>query len=146
MSSLITARASSSTEIAPPDGEDLPDHLKPKLTSTPRTPWAPRGRTTEDPTRGSIFWEAEEIESSPGEGSDASGETYLGISPTSYHAEVRHFKVEWLSTERLSFRSVYGLRNPWNANREVKVARDGTEIEPSVGKCLIDMFRTSSFA
>jgi YT521-B-like domain len=30
-----------------------------------------------------------------------------------------------------------GLRNPWNRNLEVKIARDGQEIEPSVGATLV---------
>src|SRR5271170_2491143 len=32
------------------------------------------------------------------------------------------------------------LRNPWNGNREVKISRDGTEIEPSVGARLLKEF------
>ncbi|KAK5003802.1 hypothetical protein LTR60_006726, partial [Cryomyces antarcticus] len=44
------------------------------------------------------------------------------------------FKIEWISTNRLPFYRTRGLRNPWNANREVKIARDGTELETSVGK------------
>ncbi|CDO77163.1 hypothetical protein BN946_scf184657.g38 [Trametes cinnabarina] len=30
------------------------------------------------------------------------------------------------------------LRNPWNHDREVKVSRDGTELEPSVGQALLE--------
>ncbi|KAG6877696.1 hypothetical protein C0993_005021 [Termitomyces sp. T159_Od127] len=47
------------------------------------------------------------------------------------------FKLEWLSTEKISFQKTRHLRNPWNHNREVKVSRDGTELEPSVGRKLI---------
>jgi hypothetical protein len=54
----------------------------------------------------------------------------------------RPFRVQWLSTERVPFHRTRGLRNPWNANREVKIARDGTEIEPSVGERLIRLFHT----
>lgn len=50
------------------------------------------------------------------------------------------FRIQWLSTERVPFHRTRGLRNPWNANREVKIARDGTEIEPSVGRKLIALF------
>ena len=32
------------------------------------------------------------------------------------------------------------LRNPWNGNREVKISRDGTELEPSVGARLLKEF------
>ena len=50
------------------------------------------------------------------------------------------FKISWQSTERLPFYRTQGLRNPWNANREVKIARDGTELEGTIGKTLIGMF------
>jgi hypothetical protein len=50
------------------------------------------------------------------------------------------FRIEWLSTERVPFYRTRGLRNPWNSNREVKIARDGTEIEPSVGRKLTQLF------
>lgn len=48
------------------------------------------------------------------------------------------FKVEWLCTDRLPFYRTRHLRNPWNHDREVKVSRDGTELEPGVGKRLLD--------
>ena len=50
------------------------------------------------------------------------------------------FRVEWISTRRVPFYSTRGLRNPWNVNREVKIARDGTELEPSIGKKLVALF------
>jgi hypothetical protein len=48
------------------------------------------------------------------------------------------FQVEWLKTTRLPFYRTRQLRNPWNHDREVKVSRDGTELEPSVGQALLD--------
>ncbi|KAL1692521.1 YT521-B-like domain-containing protein [Schizophyllum commune] len=48
------------------------------------------------------------------------------------------FKVEWLCTKRLPFFRTRHLRNPWNHDREVKVSRDGTELEPAVGQRLLD--------
>lgn len=48
------------------------------------------------------------------------------------------FKIEWLSTERLPFYRTRLIRNPWNHHREVKVSRDGTELEPSVGQTLLE--------
>ncbi|KAF5334060.1 hypothetical protein D9758_017515 [Tetrapyrgos nigripes] len=50
----------------------------------------------------------------------------------------RSFKVEWLCTKRLPFYKTRHFRNPWNHDREVKVSRDGTALEPSVGQQLID--------
>lgn len=48
------------------------------------------------------------------------------------------FKLQWIKTERLPFYRTRHLRNPWNHDREVKVSRDGTELEPSVGQALLD--------
>ena len=56
------------------------------------------------------------------------------------------FRVEWLSTHRLPFYRTRGLRNPWNANREVKIARDGTELETSVGRKLVALFPRGNVA
>lgn len=50
----------------------------------------------------------------------------------------REFKIEWIRTERLPFHRTRHLRNPWNHDREVKVSRDGTELEPGVGQRLLD--------
>ncbi|KAF8524960.1 YT521-B-like domain-containing protein [Gautieria morchelliformis] len=50
----------------------------------------------------------------------------------------REFKIEWLRAERLPFHRTRHLRNPWNHDREVKVSRDGTELEPGVGQKLLD--------
>lgn len=52
----------------------------------------------------------------------------------------RSFEIEWRATVQLPFYRTRGLRNPWNSNKEVKIARDGTELEPSVGKRLVQMF------
>ncbi|KAF5380657.1 hypothetical protein D9757_007006 [Collybiopsis confluens] len=47
------------------------------------------------------------------------------------------FKVEWICTARLPFYRTRHLRNPWNHDREIKVSRDGTELEPTVGENLL---------
>ncbi|KAJ9121559.1 hypothetical protein QFC22_002178 [Naganishia vaughanmartiniae] len=47
------------------------------------------------------------------------------------------FKVEWLQVGELPFSSIKSLRNPWNQDKEVKVSRDGTELEPAVGATLL---------
>ena len=113
----------------------------PKSIPTPATETAPRGRIIDDSARGTIFWEAEvndeEENVSPDKGSEegADGQD-LG----------RPFKIEWISTVRLPFYRTRGLRNPWNANREVKIARDGTELEPSIGKRLVQMFHRPAHA
>ena len=113
---------------------------------TPATASAPKGRVVEDTSRGTIFWEAE----SPSETGRGSQESCNGESSKTRtmntgeeHEWGNPFKVEWLCTTPLPFYKLRGLRNPWNSNREVKIARDGTELEPSVGKTLLDMFEPS---
>ena len=128
--------SSSTPSPQPPASNDGP-----KSIPTPATETAPRGRIIDDSARGTIFWEAEvndeEESGSPDKGSDegADGQD-LG----------RPFKIECISTARLPFYRTRGLRNPWNANREVKIARDGTELEPSIGKRLVQMFHRSAHA
>ena len=52
----------------------------------------------------------------------------------------RLFKVEWLSLTKVPFHRTRGIRNPLNANREIKIARDGTEIEANAGQKLLSLF------
>lgn len=114
----------------------------PKAIPTEATESAPKGRIIDDSARGTIFWEAEreETESADEEGSDASSGKAGELADGSTKAWGKPFKLEWLSTTRLPFYRTRGLRNPWNSNREVKIARDGTELEPSVGRRLIGLF------
>ncbi|CAG8727657.1 18894_t:CDS:2, partial [Acaulospora morrowiae] len=50
------------------------------------------------------------------------------------------FKIEWITVKKLPFIRTRHLRNPWNLNREVKISRDGTEVEPVVGERLLAEF------
>lgn len=50
------------------------------------------------------------------------------------------FRVRWYAIRGLPFTSTRKLRNPWNRDREVKVSRDGTELEPSVGRDLLELW------
>lgn len=139
MCSEIAGEAVSTTST--PSPQPAASNDGPKSIPTPATETAPRGRIIDDSARGTIFWEAElneeEERGSPDKGSEegADGQD-LG----------RPFKIEWISTARLPFYRTRGLRNPWNANREVKIARDGTELEPSIGKRLVQMFHRPAHA
>ncbi|KAK2768776.1 YTH domain-containing protein 1 [Arachnomyces sp. PD_36] len=122
-----------------------PEHIEKepepaRITETPATALSPKGHIVDDIARGTVFWEAdipeEEAESdvrsdNSADGSDEGSGTQTFGKP---------FRIEWVCAERLPFYRTRGLRNPWNANREVKIARDGTEIEPSVGKRLTQLF------
>jgi len=106
----------------------------PQSILTPATSTAPRGRIIDDSARGTIFWEADHDEEE-----DELPESERAVAGDGQNWG-RQFSVEWVSTTRLPFYRTRGLRNPWNANREVKIARDGTELEPSVGRRLVQMF------
>ncbi|KAK4144626.1 zinc finger CCCH domain-containing protein 45 [Dichotomopilus funicola] len=121
----------------------------PKAIPTEATEFAPRGRIIDDSARGTIFWEADR-EGKTGVPGDSGAEEGDVSSVRSGHdgeagtseakAWGKPFQLEWLSTTRLPFYRTKGLRNPWNSNREVKIARDGTELEPSIGRILISSF------
>lgn len=49
----------------------------------------------------------------------------------------------YVTSQKLPFIRTRQLRNPWNANREVKISRDGTEVEPVVGERLLAEFHKS---
>lgn len=110
----------------------------PKVITTPENETAPRGRIVDDTARGTNFWEAEPSAADVGSSPRKELEKYSGKGLE------RNFKIEWISINRLPFYRTRGLRNPWNANKEVKIARDGTELEPSVGKRLLQMFHRPS--
>lgn len=120
---------------------DLPLTIPTTATAT-----APKGRIIDDSARGTIFWEADVDNKEKDEHNtdedvgNLSGEGYESASPATPQAFGKPFKIKWMSTDRLPFYRTRGLRNPWNANREVKIARDGTEIEPGIGRRLVNMF------
>jgi hypothetical protein len=109
----------------------------PRSITTPATEHAPRGHIIDDSSRGTIFWEVElsdDEEEANSESGNAEEEPVTWGKP---------FRIEWMSTTSVPFHRTRGLRNPWNANREVKIARDGTELEPAVGQRLLRLFHSS---
>lgn len=116
----------------PPSG---PDELDVTLTAATST--APQGRIIDDSVRGTIFWE---VESSEDENETISVKSVEPEDPEEGQPFGKPFRIQWISTERVPFQRTRGLRNPWNANREIKIARDGTEIEPMIGRKLIQLF------
>ncbi|OJI87648.1 hypothetical protein ASPTUDRAFT_36494 [Aspergillus tubingensis CBS 134.48] len=125
----------------PPDPEAL------DVTPTPATSTAPNGRIINDSARGTIFWEAETSEDESGASKEKEKEKVIhekAEEATDMGAQLigKPFRIRWLSTTRVPFHRTRGLRNPWNSNREVKIARDGTEIEPEVGWKLLQLFHS----
>ncbi|RKF64752.1 putative rna- rbd [Erysiphe neolycopersici] len=116
------------------------DPVPPKITLSPASGYTPKGRIIDDSTRSTIFWEIDR------EGEKDEDETDEIESNKSIPEEPpqilwgKPFEIEWISTVRLPFHRTRGLRNPWNSNREVKIARDGTELETGIGNRLIALF------
>ncbi|KAK3989201.1 zinc finger CCCH domain-containing protein 45 [Cladorrhinum sp. PSN332] len=149
MTSPINDDPAAAIEFAP-KVHSTADVDLPKAIPTEATEFAPKGRIIDDSARGTIFWEADRddqtqdgIQDEDGQGGSA-GEGDTGSVKSAPEGEAKAwgkpFQLEWLSANRLPFYRTRGLRNPWNANREVKIARDGTELEPSVGRKLIGLF------
>lgn len=152
MVSPINDDPAAAIEFAP-SAQSASDVALPKAIPTEATEFAPKGRIVDDSARGTIFWEAEHEDKGPdvGQDEDGSGGSVGGDSNSVRSGQEggsgsepkawgKPFRLEWLSTSRLPFYRTRGLRNPWNSNREVKIARDGTELEPSVGRRLIGLF------
>ncbi|KAG9943532.1 hypothetical protein KCU85_g8588, partial [Aureobasidium melanogenum] len=151
MASPIASESATSFTNLEPKTKDLDSG--PKSIPTPATEWAPKGRIVDDSARGTIFWE---VDNTPEDSADEYAEGAIDGAATTTrqaHREEKEagaqrqkqewgksFQVEWISTNRLPFYRTRGLRNPWNENREIKIARDGTEIEPSIGSRLVQMF------
>ncbi|KAJ7728038.1 YTH domain-containing protein [Mycena olivaceomarginata] len=55
----------------------------------------------------------------------------------------QNFPLHWMCTEFATLHAHESVRNPWNHDRQVKIARDGTEIEPAVGHALIEQWSGS---
>lgn len=105
-----------------------------RITPTPATETAPRGHIFNDPARGILFWEASEMNG------------IVSSTPRArMHDEVKNkpFRIEWLSVRKVPFQRTRGMRNSWNGNKEVKVARDGTELETGTGRRIVRLFEES---
>ncbi|ORY66039.1 YT521-B-like domain-containing protein [Pseudomassariella vexata] len=141
MTSPINNDPAAAIEFAP-KAQTTSDLDLPKAIPTEATEHCPRGNVIDDSARGTIFWEIEREEGDVvEEESDDSGSAQSGQDgEAGSKAWGKPFKLEWLSTTRLPFYRTRGLRNPWNSNREVKIARDGTQLEPSVGRRLVGLF------
>lgn len=137
-----------------------PDPNANVVTLTPATATARSGRIIDDPARGTIFWEADAAEDDNNNNNNnnndadsacsdrdrdlANDATATASTEPPNQTIGLPFRIQWLSTERVPFHRTRGLRNPWNANRGVKIARDGTEIEPSVGAQVVELFHLPS--
>ncbi|KAJ7274010.1 YT521-B-like domain-containing protein [Mycena rebaudengoi] len=82
---------------------------------------------------GALVPVAEEDGGAPGKEADGEADGVAGREDWG-----QDFKLQWICTDRLPFQRTRHIRNPWNHDREVKVSRDGTELEPTVGQALLE--------
>lgn len=139
MTSSINNDPAAAIEFAP-KVQTTNDLDLPKAIPTEATENCPKGNIIDDSARGTIFWEIERDDGDETASEDSASAPGGQESEAGSKAWGKPFKLEWLSSTRLPFYRTRGLRNPWNSNREVKIARDGTELEPSVGRKLIGLF------
>ncbi|KAL4737085.1 YT521-B-like domain-containing protein [Aspergillus similis] len=150
MMSTIKDDESLTLELPPrPEHHSSNEPDSPDVTPTPASTSAPNGRIINDVARGTIFWEADTSEdeeglSRPHKNACHPPDEQQNQGPAELQLIGKPFRIRWLSTEKVPFHRTRGLRNPWNANREVKIARDGTELEFSVGEKLVLLFHPES--
>ncbi len=148
MRGLITGQTSKPRPTRPAEDDlEMTESDMPEIVFTPATECAPEGAIFIDAHRGSIFWEADcasKDDFSPKLSSEThdlkSGGSLAGSAKDKEWNLSSPFDVTWISTTRLPFHRTRGLRNLWNANRDVKIARDGTELETNVGIRLLELF------
>ncbi|ODV89598.1 hypothetical protein CANCADRAFT_20446, partial [Tortispora caseinolytica NRRL Y-17796] len=124
----LEVRVAQDALFADSDDTDLP-----KMMQTQPGDNIPSGRVVDDSVRGTMFWEAlkdPNEETSPGREEGQDVDKTWGMP----------FKIKWESTNKIPFFRTRYLRNSWNSNLEVKIARDGTEVEPHVGASLLELF------
>lgn len=49
--------------------------------------------------------------------------------------------IKWMSSTAIPFEDIRGIRNPWNENREVHVARNVTPLHPRAGCDLLNVWK-----
>ncbi|KAF9907168.1 hypothetical protein EC991_011231 [Linnemannia zychae] len=54
------------------------------------------------------------------------------------------FPVKWIDVHKVPFAKTTHMLNPLYENREVKVSKDGTEVEPTIGEQLVSLFKKST--
>ncbi|OAP62882.1 hypothetical protein AYL99_02109 [Fonsecaea erecta] len=53
-------------------------------------------------------------------------------------------RIKWLAADSLSFDEVCGIRNKWNDNKPIHVARNATPVHPDAATALLDVWRSSA--
>jgi hypothetical protein len=128
----LSMEMESQTSLATVETEEV------EVAQTPATSTVPAGRIIRDSVHRTVSWEVNSSGAEEHQTTRTDADTdAIPMTPSTR----RPFRVQWQSTNRVPFHRTLGLCNLWNANRKVKICRDGTEVEPQVGKVLIDLFQ-----
>ncbi|KAG0037119.1 hypothetical protein BGZ82_003145, partial [Podila clonocystis] len=68
----------------------------------------------------------------------------IAIASTTTKSWGIKFPIQWIHVHKVPFNRTARMYNPYYENREVKVSKDGTELEPSVGQQLMALFQKSN--
>ncbi|KAI1298328.1 hypothetical protein EDD11_006794 [Mortierella claussenii] len=88
----------------------------------------------------------EEIEQAAKEGrkiTNEEAEVIARASTTTKSWGIR-FPINWIHVHKVPFSKTTHMLNPLYENREIKVSKDGTEVDPSVGEQLLNLFKKSN--
>ena len=121
MTSAISADESRLSTMPSNEPVERSPLMTPTYIHTPATASAPSGRIVDDSARGTLFWEAGSSKEDESEDKYSEGSSTLSTEGIREENMGKVFGVEWLCISRLPFICTRGLRNPWNANREVCV-------------------------
>ncbi|KAG0372356.1 hypothetical protein BGX24_000364 [Mortierella sp. AD032] len=88
----------------------------------------------------------EEIEQAAKEGRQLTYDEAEAISRDSTTTKTwgTMFRIKWMDMHKVSFTRTTHMLNPLYENREVKVSKDGTEVDPTVGEQLVGLFKKTS--
>ena len=71
--------------------------------------------------------------------------SFLPSTPESLVSTIERFgspcHIKWLSAQTLLFDEIRGLRNAWNDNKAIHIARNITAIEPTVAATLLERWK-----
>ncbi|KAG0254554.1 hypothetical protein BG011_005657 [Mortierella polycephala] len=87
----------------------------------------------------------EEIEQTSKEGRQITWEeaSVIARASTTTKSWGIRFPIQWIHVLKVPFSKTSHLLNPLYENREIKVSKDGTEVDPVVGEQLLELFKKS---
>ncbi|EXJ62237.1 hypothetical protein A1O7_02670 [Cladophialophora yegresii CBS 114405] len=138
------------------DSQSEPTSRRPSLSSCDTS--VTTGSISYEPQRRKIIWHASSSPHCPRSPSTADGSYPLqfpisspdSIDPPSLDSNsvssnlticTQPCRIKWLSAQSVPFEELRGLRNVWNSNKEIHVARNVTAVEPAAAAMLLRFWK-----